>query len=132
MSSEQRVEELEWLCRWVWRNVERISDWEVPGPVRDVVEHIRQEIGDKVDWCEESRGGEVRPSGGQLLESACQLLISRVRFEQAVLRLPTTPFPEDDTPAIREATRLYVESWVVPIIEAIGRGDAEALREMVD
>ena len=48
--------------------------------------------------------------------------ISRVRFETAVIRLPDTIFPEHDTELIREATRLYVESWIVPLLESVRDG----------
>lgn len=38
------------------------------------------------------------------IKKACQVLRKRVRFDGAGLRLPTTEFPNDDTPAIKEAT----------------------------
>jgi len=54
---------------------------------------------------------------------ACQVIRKRVRFDGASIALPTTPFPGDDTKAIREATRLYVESWIVPLLDSIECGD---------
>ena len=48
--------------------------------------------------------------------------ISRVRFERASIRLPDTPFPENDTELIREVTKLYVETWIVPLLEAVRDG----------
>jgi hypothetical protein len=34
-----------------------------------------------------------------------------------------------DTQAVREATRLYCETWIVPIIDAIEQGDTKFLKE---
>jgi len=55
--------------------------------------------------------------------------IDRVRLKNASIRLPTTQFPDDDTDAIREAMKLYVETWIVPMLEAVRDGkqrEAEA------
>lgn len=60
---------------------------------------------------------------------ACQIIRKRVRFDEAKITLPTTPFPGDDTPAIREATRLYVESWIVPLLDSIESGDMTLIRQ---
>lgn len=65
----------------------------------------------------------------EYLEKACQILRKRVRFSDAGLRLPTTQFPGDDTPAIREATKLYVETWIVPLIDCIESDDFARIRE---
>lgn len=67
-----------------------------------------------------------------IMQDACQVLRARVRYRRASMRLPGTPFPDDDTAVIREATRLYVESWIVPIIDAIEAGDTDALRMMTE
>lgn len=53
------------------------------------------------------------------VQRAMNKAISRVRFETASVRLPETPFPRDDTEKIREATKLYVETWIVPLLEAV-------------
>lgn len=58
---------------------------------------------------------------------ACEVLRARVRYEGACLRLPGTRFEDTDTPRIQEATRLYVESWIMPIIDAIEAGDVKAM-----
>ena len=42
----------------------------------------------------------------QCIIKACQVIRKRVRFDGASIALPTTPFPGDDTKAIREATRI--------------------------
>ena len=65
------------------------------------------------------------------LVAACQILRARVRFRTASLRLPGTPFPGNDTEAIRAATRLYVDTWVVPFLDAIEAGDMERLERLV-
>jgi hypothetical protein len=65
----------------------------------------------------------------ELTQKACQVLRRRVRFKTASLALPTTPFPGHDTPAIRAATRLYVETWIVPLLDCIESGDMGLVRE---
>lgn len=62
---------------------------------------------------------------------ALQLLRSRVRFRCAGFTLPGVP-SEAATAAIREATSLYMETWVVPLIDALERGDIALLRLMTD
>lgn len=79
------------------------------------------------------------------VQRACDLLIRLVRFDtdrkdvdgsslMAGLYLPegykAKGFPEGDTLAIREATRIYVETWIVPILEAIRTGDTRLLQEL--
>ena len=61
------------------------------------------------------------------VEQACGLLIKRVRFETAELTLPDAPLG-NDTLRIQEATGLYVESWIVPILKLIRDGDLARLR----
>lgn len=48
---------------------------------------------------------------------ACQVLRRLVRFKDAHLCLPGSN--KDATDAIREATRLYTETWIVPILDAL-------------
>jgi hypothetical protein len=60
---------------------------------------------------------------------ACQVIRKRVRFDGASIALPTTAFPGDDTKAIREATRIYVESWIVPLLDSIESGDMTRIRQ---
>jgi len=62
-------------------------------------------------------------------QRACDVLRSRVRFETARLRFPSNhTMAQDDTPVIREATRLYVETWIVPLINAMQSGNAEDIK----
>jgi hypothetical protein len=70
-----------------------------------------------------------------VMQDACDKLISRVRYESAVLTLrPKEDYNiqcrshDADTQAIRDATKLYVETWIVPMLEAIKRGDLATLR----
>jgi hypothetical protein len=65
----------------------------------------------------------------ECVKKACQVLRRRVRYDGASLRLPTTPFPGDDTPAIREATKLFVETWVVTLLDCMESGDMTRIRE---
>lgn len=61
---------------------------------------------------------------------ACDVLRSRVRFETARLRLPGREnMAADDTALIREATRLFVETWVVPLIDAMQSGTAQDIKD---
>lgn len=64
----------------------------------------------------------------QAIEKACQVLRLRVRYDGASLPLPGTPFPGDDTHAIQEATRIYVETWIIPLLDAIESGDMTLIK----
>ena len=69
---------------------------------------------------------------GKTFQRACDVLRSRVRFETAHLRLPTSQLLSDnDTETIRKATRLYVESWIVPLINAMQNGKVRDLKELL-
>jgi hypothetical protein len=60
--------------------------------------------------------------------NACDKLLARVRYETAALRLPRHPSDEpgaNDTALIREATRIYTETWIVPLINAIQSGNTD-------
>lgn len=62
---------------------------------------------------------------------ACEVLKSRVRLETAVIRQPRMDgSPMIETPEIREALRLYVETWIIPLIDAVQAGDAEKMRRL--
>lgn len=62
---------------------------------------------------------------------ACNELIKKVRFERAGFTLGDHWLSEidRDTAAIKAATKNYMESWVVPLLEAIRDGDTKMLRE---
>lgn len=63
------------------------------------------------------------------VQRACKILRKRVRFERASFRLSGERMSsEADTAVIREATRLYMETWVVPLIDAIERGDTAFMK----
>ncbi len=64
------------------------------------------------------------------IQKACQVLRHRVRYKSASLRLPGSN--NDDTLQIRAAVRLYVETWIVPILDAIEDGDMAKLREITE
>jgi len=63
-------------------------------------------------------------------QRACDVLRARVRFEPPCnLRLPgRETLRADDTALIREATRIYVETWVVPLIDAMQSGGADDIK----
>lgn len=70
---------------------------------------------------------------GKTVQKACDHLINKVRFKKAKFRLGTNRLSNDaDTAAICEATRLYTETWVVPLLEAIRDGDIDRLRRALD
>jgi hypothetical protein len=58
------------------------------------------------------------------VQQAMERAISEVRYEGAKLTLPGSAAFNDDTPVIRKATRLYTESWIIPLLEAVRDGDA--------
>ena len=63
-------------------------------------------------------------------QRACDVLRSRVRFETARLRLPgRETMSADDTALIREATRLFTETWVVPLIDAMQSGTMNDIKD---
>lgn len=70
----------------------------------------------------------------QTIKKACQVLRSKVLFEHAGFILPggNLNTTENDTAAIRQATRLYVDSWVLPILELIESGDIGALKRLME
>lgn len=68
----------------------------------------------------------------QTVKKACQVLRKRVRFTDAGLYLSDGHPGRNDTEAIRKATWLYTETWVVPILDAIERGDTHALKMLVE
>ena len=65
----------------------------------------------------------------EALKKACQIIRKRVRFKTASITLPGNPTFQNDTPAIREATSRYVESWIVPLLDAIESGDMTLVKE---
>lgn len=64
---------------------------------------------------------------------AIEKVIERVRWKTAVFRRICCNDPKDKLPAteaevdafVRERTRIYVESWIVPLLEAVRDGDRE-------
>lgn len=65
----------------------------------------------------------------EAIAKACQILRKRVRFKTARLQLPGNDTFKDDTPIIREVTRLYVETWIVPLLDAIESGDMKLVKD---
>lgn len=64
------------------------------------------------------------------MKRACNLALRRIRFERAGLDLPNVKESKDATMMIREATRLYFETWVEPLLMAIRDGDTATLAYM--
>lgn len=64
------------------------------------------------------------------VQAACRVIRRGVRFRTACLRLPGTEWEGNDAPAIRKASKLYVETWVVPLLNAIETGDTRTLQRM--
>lgn len=60
-------------------------------------------------------------------KAAYEVLRAMIRFDGAVICLPGTGVGGDDTPVIRQATKLYVELWVIPLIDALESGDLRRL-----
>lgn len=73
-----------------------------------------------------------RPSKQKCVAQACWVLRRRVRYRDAGLCLLGNDDPgKPDTEAIQEATWLYVETWIVPILDAIQREDYDGLWNLV-
>lgn len=64
----------------------------------------------------------------EAVKKACQIIRKRVRFRGASITLPGNPMSKNDAPTIREATRVYVESWIVPLLDAIESGNMTLVR----
>jgi len=69
----------------------------------------------------------------EIIKKACRDLKSKVRFENASFTLPGNDMSnsEEDTELIRRITKLYTESWVIPIIDAIEKGETYRLKRML-
>jgi hypothetical protein len=67
----------------------------------------------------------------QTIQRACKVLRHRVRFTDAQFSLSDSMSNQADTDKIREATRLYISSWVEPIIDAIEIGDTSHLAFLI-
>lgn len=64
------------------------------------------------------------------IQAACKLLRHRVQFGKCRLQLPgNNGYDKNDTAIIQDATRLYLQMWVLPIIDAISRGDLCSLND---
>ena len=64
---------------------------------------------------------------------ACRRIRAAIRFRTAAFHFgphETTPETKRSTEAIRRATRLYIESWVMPLIDAIEKGDTGMLQRL--
>ena len=68
------------------------------------------------------------PNPSQTIQRACRLLRARVRFKNASFALGGVMSNDADTERIRKATRLYTETWVVPLLDAIESGDTATLQ----
>lgn len=68
----------------------------------------------------------------KVVKQACRVLRRNVRFKNANLRIDRENLNSDDTQKIREATRLYVESWIIPIIDMIEQGKTQELADFTD
>jgi len=64
------------------------------------------------------------------VQHACRVIRRQVRFTDARLSLRDTQ-NDGDIKTIRRATWLYVETWIVPILDAIECGDTYLLRQLV-
>jgi hypothetical protein len=72
------------------------------------------------------------PKPNKTVQEACRQLIDRVRYKEAKLRLPGSSFDDDDTLKIQLATEVYVDTWIVPLIEAIRDGSTYELKRMLE
>ena len=66
------------------------------------------------------------------VQRACRVLKERIRFREAHLRLPGSSMDDDDTLKIQLATEVYVDSWVIPLLDAIESGDTYQLNRLLN
>lgn len=63
---------------------------------------------------------------------ALQILRYRVKYSCASIRLPGSSFNDPpDTLAVQAATRLYVQSWILPLLDYIESGDTKMLNACI-
>jgi len=78
---------------------------------------------------------------------ACQRLRQLVTFQKAAFKLPSNEdmargitrtidirsgmSNQADTDKIKVATQIYIDTWVLPIIEALEKGDIDELKQLV-
>lgn len=67
----------------------------------------------------------------KIVQKGLQVLRRRVRYKGASLSLSDWLGNEDDTDKIRAAVRLYVQTWIEPIIDMIEEGDTRGLAHFV-
>lgn len=69
---------------------------------------------------------------GKTLQKACRVLKAKIRFKRAHFRLSDDMNGGGkDTELIKAATKQYVETWVIPIIDAIEKGDMKTLKYLM-
>lgn len=66
------------------------------------------------------------------IQLACQVLRARVRYKSAWFHLPAPGSSANDTEAIIKATKLYVETWIVPLLDMIEDGDLKNLGKAIE
>lgn len=59
------------------------------------------------------------------VQKACQILKKRVLFS------PGEADFGEHTDLIRNQTKTYTETWIVPLLDAIERGDTRSLQQMI-
>lgn len=65
----------------------------------------------------------------ECVAKACQIIRKRVRFDGVSIVLPATSPPGNDALSLREVTRRYVETWIVPLLDSIESGDMSRIRK---
>lgn len=59
------------------------------------------------------------------IQKACQILKKRVLFS------PGEADFGEHTDLIRDQTKLYTETWVIPLLDAIEQGNTRSLQRMI-
>ena len=66
----------------------------------------------------------------KIIQKTCLLLKKRVKFENAKFSLQEGLPTDEDTTKIKKTTEVYVKTWVIPIIDAIEKGDTKFLKKI--
>jgi hypothetical protein len=75
--------------------------------------------------------GEEMAKQNKTVQAALKLLKERVQYKDAALRLPGSGLDDDDTLQIQLATEVYVNTWIIPLLDAIESGDTYRIRELL-
>ena len=98
---------------------------------------VHEQLRSNVDVSREIKQPVVRQEERTMKQSktiqlACDYLIKKVRMETAGFKRPGDFISSDEyTTEVKNATKLYFETWVIPVIKMIKSGDLKRIQEFI-